>query len=111
VAFAEWEFRLSKPLPDGSNLRDSFKAYRNGTGKAHPDDFWPYKMPPAAKYILDWFWDLNLGRSASGGGYLGISASEILAWCALRRLRLRTWELDALRRLDAKFLHVMGEKD
>jgi hypothetical protein len=111
VAYAEWEFRLSKPLPDGSNLRDSFASYRRGTGKTHPDDYWPHREPKGGHYILEWFWDLNFGRNATTAGYLGISAAEIVAWCSLRRIRLRGWELDALRRLDAKFLQVMGEKD
>jgi hypothetical protein len=111
VAYAEGEFRLSKALPDGSCLRDVFAAYRRDRGTRHPEDNWPWKAPRAGLYLVEWFWDLNLGRTASANGYLGISAAEIVAWCSLRRITLKTWELDALRRLDAKFLTVMSEKD
>jgi hypothetical protein len=60
---------------------------------------------------MRWFWDLNMGRGVSQVGYLGLPATEIAAWANLRRIRLREWELDALRRLDATFLAVMAEKD
>lgn len=67
-------------------------------------------MPRAAQYLLDWFWELNLGRGVSQAGYLGLSSVEIVAWATLRQVTLRDWELDAIRQLDSKFLSVMAEK-
>jgi hypothetical protein len=91
-------------------LGDAFRSYRRQAGKRHQDDNWDYEVPAAAQYLLDWFWELNMGRGISQAGYLGLSAVEIQAWASLRQIRLRDWELDALRQLDAKFLQVMAEK-
>lgn len=51
-----------------------------------------------------------MGRHVSQIGYLGLSSVEIAAWTSLRGIRLKGWELDALRQLDAKFLSVMTEE-
>jgi hypothetical protein len=42
-------------------------------------------VPAAAQYLLDWFWELNIGRGVSQAGYLGLSAVEIVGWATLHR--------------------------
>jgi hypothetical protein len=110
VAGAEWTFRLAKPAPGGGTLGQAFRSYHKHTGKKHPEDAWDYEVPRAAQYLLEWFWELNMGRAVSQAGYLGLSSVEIVAWATLRRISLRDWELDAIRQLDSKFLSVMAEK-
>ena len=91
-------------------LGEAFRKFRQHSGRKHEDDNWDYQVPPAARYLLEWFWELTAGRPAGPSGWLGLPATEIEAWAALRRIVMRPWELDAIRALDAKFLEVMGER-
>ena len=78
-------------------------------GRKHEDDIEEWELPEAAAYLYQWFWELSSGRPVSQAGFLAIPSSEILAWCQLSGIRLRSWELDALRQLDAAFLREMGK--
>ena len=106
IAHAEWQFRLSQPLPEGGTLGDAFRQYRRTQGKPHPEDVGGEPLPPAAAHVLEWFWELAAARGASASGPQPLAPTEILAWCMLRRLRLRGWELRALRALDGRWLDV-----
>lgn len=54
-----------------------------------------------------WFLELNAARTGTGFGANPLSFTEIFSWSALTRVRLRPWEVAALRRLDTEFLNVM----
>ena len=57
--------------------------------------------PPAAlAYLWDWFKELSMGRPRGGIGVAPIPSVEIAAWGSLMRVRLTSFELDILRRLD-----------
>ena len=55
--------------------------------------------------------ELASGRQSGYGALQALTAGEIEAWTRIRRIRLRAWEFDALRRLDAKFLAVMNRSE
>jgi hypothetical protein len=52
--------------------------------------------PPGALHLWGWFLELNRRRPVGGMGPGSIGHQDILAWCALRGVRLAPWELDAL---------------
>lgn len=67
----------------------------------------PLVEPPPAGFEFVWsvFLDLNTGRQG-GMGPLPIAWSDVEAYCRMTGVRLEEWELNAVRRLDAKWLEV-----
>jgi hypothetical protein len=57
-------------------------------------------VPISAAYVWSWFWQLDCGRSA-GFSANQIAWADIKAWSELTGIRLRRWELRALRAMDA----------
>ena len=106
---AEHDFRRRKPTADGSTLAENFASYERQTGKRHPEDE-RIQIPDDGAYLLEWFYELGQGRPVCEVGYLPIPASEIAAWCALREIHLRPWELDVIRALDRLLLTELARK-
>lgn len=67
-------------------------------------------------HLLDWFWELGASRSLVSVGMGGamqapLTYVEIKAWAFLRKIDLATWELHAIKALDATYLkHVNAQK-
>lgn len=57
-------------------------------------------LPLAGEHLWDWFLELDAGRS-SGFGLNPLSYSEIAAWAALSGAQPSSWEVTALKRMDA----------
>ncbi len=87
------------------------RLYERETGRRHPRQEEVPPIPQQLAYLLEWFWEINCGRPVSMGGYLPLPSVEIAAWCGLKGVRLKIWEVDALRSIDAVFLQVVHEKD
>ena len=111
LKWAEHEFRLLKPLPDGSGTqRDALLSFQRQSGLRQAELDPPVQAPPALLYLWEWFWQMSQGRSVSMGGIMPIPPSEMLAWCTLKRIELQRWEFDAIQALDATFMRVAAEK-
>ncbi len=101
-----------KPQPHGGTLRDEIKLYERAMGAPHPEGRAPVTPPQSIGYLWRWFHELGAGRPIGGmGSLMPIPPSEILAWCTLKGITLKDWELDCLRNIDAAFLRVMSAKD
>ena len=61
------------------------------------------------EYIWAVFLQLHSARSSNGYSANPIPYSEIVAWCALTRVRLAPWEIATLRSVDLAFLRVANE--
>lgn len=68
-------------------------------------------MPEEISFLWRVFQDLNWGRPRLMGAQLPIPHMEILAWCALHGERLRPWEIQVLRALDAAWLRAVNKPD
>jgi hypothetical protein len=77
------------------------------TGKAPPGLAEP-PIPPAARYLWNWFWSFHRSRPAGEGGPRAILLSEIRAWSEMTGMELREWELEAIWRLDGAVLSQMS---
>ncbi len=114
MAFAEHEFALSERQPDGSTLRATLHSgWRQRLERnprfPPPDGLFGPPCPEAARYLWDWYLDLARGRPA-GEHPARLSSQEIKAWCDLNGVRLRPWEVTALRRLDdAEFSAIVQQ--
>jgi hypothetical protein len=110
IFWAEHEFRLRKPLPEGGTLRDAFASYRKQTGKRHPEERASISFPDGLEYLWRWYQELEGSRPFANGAMLPIPASEYMAWQQIAGVRLRPWEVNVLRALDAGCLKVALEK-
>jgi hypothetical protein len=109
VWWAEREFELSAPLPDGGTLRDEFRLYREQVGRRHADDRPSIKPPQELFDLWGWFQEIASGRPIAGAGaLLPVPPSEIMAWATLRRVVLADWEVDAIGLLDGAYIRTMN---
>jgi hypothetical protein len=66
-----------------------------------------YKVPkPPHQLLFVWraFWDLSNCRRVGMQGPEAINFQDIAAWCSLYDVKLRTWEIDLIQRLDRTWL-------
>jgi hypothetical protein len=111
IWWAEHQFELMRPLPEGGTQADAVRQYKRATGRDHPDGVPPVELPHEISYLWNWFWELNAGRAIGGmGTMLSIPPTEILAWCRLRGLELRDWEFAILQAIDATFLKAVNKR-
>lgn len=104
MAFAEHEFSLSERQADGSTLRATLQSgWRQRLERnprfPPPDGLFGPPCPDALRYLWDWYGDISRGRQI-GEHPAKLSSQEIKAWCDLEGVRLKPWELKAVRRLD-----------
>ena len=91
-------------------MLDALKAWRMAKGTPHPIEAKALPMPEGCAEIMRHFNVISRGRPLSAGGWMPIPISEIEAWARLRGITFKTWQLDALLRLDHVWLQVMGQK-
>jgi len=99
VEFAQHEFRLSKRNKDGQSLRETLATVERMTGRMPAEGINPGEIPDLLVDLWNHFLRLNATRNV-GMGTCPITELEIFAFCANRRMRLSTWEIDVIRRLD-----------
>lgn len=99
--------RLAERMPDGAALRDHLIAAAAQTKR--PDARLAAQPPAGTEHLWMAFLDLN-GARASGLGAAAIAPSEVVAWCALRGVRLTTWEVETLAAVDRAVVAVMNKQ-
>jgi hypothetical protein len=65
--------------------------------------------PIELEYIWIWFKRIGLGRQR-GMSLCPLSYSEILAWSTLYRIRLKPFEVDAIKALDSAYIEFFKEE-
>jgi hypothetical protein len=66
------------------------------------------ELPEAAAHVMQWYHDLSSTRSM-GMALNPISYTEIQAWCNLTGNWPASWEVSAIRQIDAAFLQSCNE--
>ena len=79
------------------------RQVERSTGK-RPAELDGPEIPDATRHLWSWFLELHAGRGSSGYGLSAISYGEMDAWSRLRQIPLESWEVQALRTLDALYL-------
>jgi hypothetical protein len=95
--------RLSHLRPDGTTLRQHLQAAANDTGRADPR--LASRVPAEAAAL----WDAFVSMSGSRQGGAAIAPSEIVAWQQLHGVRLSSWEVDTIARIDRAALAAHAE--
>lgn len=62
------------------------------------------------EYLWLYFQELEAGRPIADGYMLPIPPTQYQAWCWLKGVRLRPWEMDTLRMLDLASVKAASEK-
>lgn len=69
-----------------------------------PDALVQVELDDGIAYLWQWFVELHSGRTCSEFGQSPLSYSDIGSWCAMNSIRLDTFELRAIKALDAAYL-------
>jgi hypothetical protein len=113
LEYAAAVFDLSSEMQDGTtkgaHLRQAAKT-AEALGLEVPagvdEGTLQHRLPPAGfEFLWEAFLDLSTARG-TGFGPSPIAYADVLAWCQLYHVRLRAWELDVIRKLDALWLQV-----
>lgn len=67
-------------------------------------------MSPDLEYLIEWFWDLNDGRSQGFNGPNPLSMTEISNWSALTGTIIRREEVSIIRDMDAAYLSAIAKE-
>jgi len=111
IDFAEHEFWLSCPINKDSSLsrRDHLEHVEKTTGR-RPLDLDGPDFPDLLSYIWAWFLELHGTRQQGMGGPLAITFTEIKGWSELTQIEILPEEVELLKRLDKKYLEVIGKE-
>jgi hypothetical protein len=107
LLYAEQEFRLSMPMPDGHSKRAHLEAAARGGARVAPASA---KCPLELAYLWQWFNELSRSRPTNGFGPCSLPYSEIAAWCQLHNRSLQEWELALILALDDALLNVLHKQ-
>ena len=108
IAAAEHQFKLARCGEDGVSLAEKLAHVEATTGK-RPSGLDGPVVPCQLSHLLDWFAELNAGRTGNGFGANPITWEGLDAWARLTGRDLRPWEVGLLRALDRTYLLAMKE--
>lgn len=94
--------QLSERQADGATLHEHLMAVQAVSGRVDPM-LQANPLPAAGQALWGAFCELQ-GARGGGFGPSALPPSEVLAWCALNGVRLRPWEVQTLRMMDAAVL-------
>lgn len=85
-------------------MREHLANYQKQTGKVHPRMAQAVELPDGCEQLWSDFLDLHASRGSNGFGPSRITFVDIDAWERVNRLKLRPWQIDAIRKADIAFL-------
>lgn len=102
--YAEHDFKLSLPDKNGTPRRAHLEIAQEQVGFPLPELQYPCELPLVAEPVWEAYNSLQSGRTNNGFGPNPLGWSEIAAWSSLTDVRLRPWEVKAIKRLDMLYL-------
>ena len=106
LAYAEHEFKLSKPEKDGT-LREHLEQVERQTGRKLQELEAP-DFPFTLSYLWSAFLDLNNSRTMGAHTANPINYAEIKAYVDLTYTALSARDIETIKLLDRKYLEVMN---
>ena len=61
-------------------------------------------------HVWSWFLEISTARSSSGFALNAISYSEIESWSRLSEIKMESWELKLLKKIDLEFINSQHKK-
>ena len=109
VEFAENEFRLARPLPNGQGTyRDELESFARQTGRT-PFELRGHEMPLELAHVWGWFRELSAVRGSNGWGPNPISYREIEAWAGLTGALITAPEVQLIMQLDGLYIAAVED--
>lgn len=116
--FVRQSVKLNTPSANGPSLRKTLedgRKFQKAKGKSDEElallfaELVPVALEPGTDYLVGVFEELSDTRNRTESGPLAITHVEMKAYSELTGTELDPWEVDALRIMDAAFLHEAYE--
>lgn len=95
---------------DGQPLRAHLEQVEKDT-KRRPIELDGPELPNTTAYLWDWYLLLSSGRQPTGFGLGPLTYSEIDAFARLMGVTFKSWEVLAMKMLDATYLSIQTSKE
>ena len=104
--WAEHQFKLNKTDKDGISQREHLEQVQKQTGRSIEELESPTQFPSLLSHVWSAFCALSNTRTVGFSGPNAISYYEIKAWIDLTETPIKSWEVEAIKRLDSVYLGV-----
>lgn len=108
IAAAEHIFQMARCGEDGVSVGEKLAHIERTTGR-RPAALDGPPVPFQLAHLLEWFGELNAGRTDIRVGANPLTWEGMDAWARLTGRDLRPWEVGLLRALDRTYLLAMKE--
>lgn len=85
-------------------MREHLANYQKQTGKVHPRMAEAVELPDGLETLWSDFLELHSSRGSNGFGPSRITFTDIDAWQRVNGVKLRPWQVEAIRRADNAYL-------
>lgn len=104
--WAEHTFKLDKPTGKGATEREHLEQVQKQTGRNVSGLETDVEFPNVLMHVWSAFVNLSNSRSAGFSGPNPLTYTEIKTWMELTDTPLKSWEVEAIKRLDAVYIGV-----
>ncbi len=106
--WSEHQFKLNKPDKDGITEREHLEQVERQIGRRPEALEPPTVFPQLLSHVWSVFCVLSNSRTAGFSGPNPITYEQIKAWKELTETPISTWEIEAIKRLDAVYMGVVN---
>lgn len=107
--WAEHQFKLDKPTESGATKREHLEQVQKQVGHEIEGLKSPKEFPSLVYHVWSAFVALSNSRSAGFSGPNPITYEQIKAWKEVTETPLKSWEVEAIKRLDVIYLGVAND--
>lgn len=104
--WAEHTFKLNKQTKSGATEREHLEQVEKQLGRKIKDAEPEEEFPVELGYIWTAFIQLSNARTSGFSGPNPLTYSEIKAWMEVTDTPFKSWEVDAIKRLDFVYMGV-----
>tara|TARA_R110001599_G_scaffold348271_1_gene575386 strand:+ start:294 stop:626 length:333 start_codon:yes stop_codon:yes gene_type:complete len=104
--WSEHQFGLNKPDKDGITEREHLEQVERQTGRRIEALESPTDFPMLISHVWSAFISLSNDRSQGFSGPNPISYEQIKAWKELTETPISSWEVEAIKRVDAVYMGI-----
>lgn len=104
MAYARHEFWLNSTDENGVTVSDHYLQLGKEAELEGPE------FPDVIEYLWEFFLELHAARPMGGMGAGPLTFEGIKAWCELTHRCLQTWEVRAIKEIDAEWLQAQTKR-
>ena len=104
--WAEHTFKLNRPTGKSATEREHLEQVQKQTGKVISDLEPEIEFPNVLSHVWSAFVSLSNSRSVGFSGPNPLTYPDIKAWIEITGTPLKSWEVEAIKQLDAVYIGV-----